>query len=69
MGALSFITLNDNETQNVLSQLKIVIRPSVSSPSLHGARIAEIILINPDLLNLWFRDVKMMSDRIALMRT
>lgn len=69
MGALSFITLNDNETQNVLSQLKIVIRPSVSSPPLHGARIAEIILINPDLLNLWFRDVKMMSDRIALMRT
>ena len=47
----------------------MVIRPAISSPPLHGARLAEIILTNPELLNLWYKEVKMMADRIALMRT
>jgi aspartate aminotransferase len=35
---------------------------------LHGARIAEIILTDPNLLSLWYKEVKMMADRIADMR-
>ncbi|EAR96540.1 class I/II aminotransferase (macronuclear) [Tetrahymena thermophila SB210] len=68
IGSLSVLTQNANEAQNVLSQLKQVIRPNISSPPLHGARIAEIILTNPELLQLWYREVKIMADRIAQMR-
>lgn len=68
IGALSMITKNAKEQECVESQLKGVIRPAISSPPLHGARIAEIILTSPELLSLWYKEVKMMADRIADMR-
>ncbi|EGR32833.1 hypothetical protein IMG5_069750 [Ichthyophthirius multifiliis] len=68
IGSISILTKDANEQKHVLSQVKQVIRPQVSSPPLHGARIAEIILSNPDLLQLWYQEVKEMADRIAIMR-
>jgi len=68
IGALSFIARDAQEAERITSQLKIIARPIWSNPPLHGARIAETILTNQELHQLWLKEVKMMADRIALMR-
>jgi len=44
VGALHVVTPNKDNAARVLSQLKIVIRTSYSSPPAHGARIASKVL-------------------------
>jgi len=44
IGALHFITNNQNTAQNVSSQLKLIVRKKYSSPPIHGALIASTIL-------------------------
>jgi len=56
------------ERDRVLSQLLIVIRPMYSNPPIHGAKIVTNILTNPELKQEWHREVKVMADRIILMR-
>jgi len=68
IGAISFITQDENEAQRVLSQAKILARGMYSSPPFSGARIVDTILNTPELNSLWLREVKLMADRIATMR-
>jgi aspartate/tyrosine/aromatic aminotransferase len=44
VGALHVVTASQQQTTNVLSQLKQIIRASYSSPPIHGARIADRVL-------------------------
>jgi len=52
----------------VLSQLKIIIRPTYSNPPIHGARIVQRILSDPVLRSDWLVEVKEMADRIISVR-
>ncbi|CAF1511850.1 unnamed protein product, partial [Didymodactylos carnosus] len=68
VGALSVVCNDKEEVDRVMSQLKIIIRPMYSNPPIGGARIAAKILTNPDLRQLWLKEVKQMADRIITMR-
>lgn len=69
VGAFSLVCASKEEADKVMSQVKIVIRPSYSNPPQYGARIASTILNTPDLRATWLKDVKRMADRIISMRT
>uniref|UniRef100_A0A1I7UEN0 Aspartate aminotransferase n=2 Tax=Caenorhabditis tropicalis TaxID=1561998 RepID=A0A1I7UEN0_9PELO len=68
VGAFSIVCDSSEEASRVGSQMKIIIRPMISMPPLHGARIASRILSDPKLKQSWLEDVKMMADRIITMR-
>jgi aspartate aminotransferase len=69
VGAFTVVGDTKDEAARVMSQLKILIRPMISNPPIHGARIAQLILNTPDLRSQWLKDVKLMADRIITMRT
>ncbi|KAF7287630.1 aspartate aminotransferase, mitochondrial-like [Rhynchophorus ferrugineus] len=64
VGALTLLTETTDETERVISQLKILIRGMYSNPPIYGARIATEILSNKDLRFQWEKDLKEMSSRI-----
>ena len=53
VGALNVITNSKQETDNVLSQLNLVIRPMYSNPPTFGARLVSTIFNNPDMKQQW----------------
>lgn len=69
VGAFTVTCSSKEEAQKVLSQIKIIVRPTYSNPPIHGARIAALILKDPKLRAQWLKDVKGMADRIISMRT
>uniref|UniRef100_A0A4X2LU37 Aspartate aminotransferase, mitochondrial n=2 Tax=Vombatus ursinus TaxID=29139 RepID=A0A4X2LU37_VOMUR len=69
VGAFTMVCKDADEAKRVESQLKILIHPMYSNPSLNGARIAAMILNSPDLRSHWLQEVKGMADRIIGMRT
>jgi len=68
VGALNIVSANERETGVLMSQLNQVIRPMYSNPPTYGARIVATIMDDPELLEMWKGDVKMMADRIKAMR-
>jgi len=68
VGALTFLTADSNQADNVESQLKILVRPQYSNPPVYGARIVTTILNDNELNGLWRTEVKGMADRIITMR-
>ncbi|BES88988.1 Aspartate aminotransferase [Nesidiocoris tenuis] len=68
-GTFSVIASSKEEADRTMSQLKILIRPMYSNPPVHGARIVQKILSQPDLKKKWLQEVKLMADRIISMRT
>ncbi|KAL0587110.1 hypothetical protein ABG067_003168 [Albugo candida] len=68
VGALSFVTKDEEEKQRVESQLKILIRPLYSNPPIHGALIVSTILSDADLRKQWYEECRGMADRIISMR-
>jgi len=69
VGAFTVVCESKEEAAKVMSQVKIIIRPSYSNPPLYGARIASTILNTPELRAVWLKDVKGMADRIISMRS
>ena len=69
VGAFSLTCSSKEEAARVMSQVKIIIRPTYSNPPLTGARIAQLILNDASLRASWLKDVKGMADRIISMRT
>ncbi|KAI6203410.1 Aspartate aminotransferase [Aphelenchoides besseyi] len=69
VGAFTIVGNDQDEASRVMSQLKILIRPMISNPPIHGARIANEILTNESLKKQWLEDVKGMADSIISMRT
>ncbi|RWS11706.1 aspartate aminotransferase-like protein [Dinothrombium tinctorium] len=68
VGAFTMVCSSEEEAAKVMSQLKIIIRPTYSNPPIHGARIAAHILNDKSLYEQWLKDVKGMADRIITMR-
>lgn len=68
VGSISIITKDQNESLNVSSQLKRVIRSMYSSPPCYGSKIVEKILSNENLYNKWCIEVGIMRNRLKDMR-
>lgn len=68
VGALHIVSKSTEETERLMSQLLITIRPMYSNPPLFGARVVATILSDPTLTTLWHKEVKAMADRIISMR-
>lgn len=67
-GLFSLVTADADEKARVESQLKITVRPMISNPPLHGARIAARILSDASLKAQWLEELRGMSHRIQGMR-
>lgn len=68
VGALSVVGSNKEETDRVLSQLKIAIRTNYSNPPTHGGAIVAAVLGDPDLHAMWETELGEMRVRIKAMR-
>lgn len=69
IGAMTVLFNDSTTAKNAISQLKIIGRPIWSSPPLHGARIVDTVLGNPELKQEWLDEVKSVANRISEMRT
>lgn len=69
VGLFSLTTLDKDEADRVMSQLKIIIRGMYSNPPINGARIVSEILSQPKLNDQWLVEVKGMADRIISVRS
>ena len=68
VGALSVVGNSKQETDRVLSQLKIAIRTNYSNPPTHGGAIVAAVLGNPELRAMWESELGEMRVRIKAMR-
>lgn len=68
-GCFSVVCNNPDEKNKVMSRIKQLARPLYSNPPIHGARIVDIILGDKDLTASWHNDLKIMSARMAEMRS
>ena len=68
VGALSVVGNSKEETDRVLSQLKIAIRTNYSNPPTHGGAIVAAVLGNPELRAMWESELGEMRVRIKDMR-
>ncbi|KAI4143067.1 MAG: hypothetical protein L6R39_004718 [Caloplaca ligustica] len=72
-GAFHFVTGPGPDAENTISriasQLAILQRSEISNPPAYGARIASLILNDPDLFEEWEANLRTMSGRIIDMRT
>ena len=68
VGALSVVTGSPEEAKRVLSQVKRIVRTNYSNPPTHGCQIVATVLGNPQLRNLWDRELGEMRERIKIMR-
>jgi len=68
VGAVSVVTQSKDETDRVLSQLKITVRTNYSNPPTHGASIVASVLQSPELRALWEKELGEMRPRIKSMR-
>jgi len=57
-----------NEVTRIASQLAILQRSEISNPPAYGAKIASLILNDPQLFAMWEEDLRTMSGRIIEMR-
>ena len=67
-GALHFVCASKQIADVVLSNVKIIVRRNYSSPPRHGARIAAMILHNPQMRKEWEGEVMKMTQRMKKMR-
>jgi aspartate aminotransferase len=68
IGYIHVNCMDKEKAAAVLSQLKIIIRQSYSSPPRHGAAIVHKILSTPELKQQWLGELTLMSKRIGDMR-
>ena len=67
-GALHVVCNDKDTAEKVLSQIKIVVRCSYSSPPIHGARIAAKILNDPKYYDEWRAELRKVVERMRKMR-
>lgn len=68
VGVLIIATADPVLAKNTQSVLESLQRSEISNPPAFGAKIAETILSDDMLKNVWLEDLKTMSGRIAEMR-
>lgn len=64
VGGVHFVCQDASETERVLSQLKILIRPMYSNPPITGARVIDAVLSDAELTAQWKSELKGMADRM-----
>ncbi|WP_025918426.1 amino acid aminotransferase [Herminiimonas sp. CN] len=67
-GALHVLCNDEGQANNVLGQLKAVVRRNYSSPPTHGARIIATVLGSSELRDEWHSELEAMRARIQSMR-
>ena len=68
VGALTLLTQSADQSRQILSQIKRVIRTNYSSPPAHGAQIVATILGDAELRTRWEQELTEMRERIHRMR-
>lgn len=68
-GNLITIVKDSQTLENCRSQQELIIRANYSNPPAHGARIVSSILNTRELKAEWHENIKLMANRIILMRT
>lgn len=68
VGCVSFVTESEKEAAILSSRIKQIARPMYSNPPIHGARVVDIILSDPELTASWHNSLKKMSTRMFDMR-
>lgn len=68
VGSLQVVCGDKESAENVLSQLKILIRQNYSNPPIHGASIADKVLNSPEMRSQWLVELKQVAQRIITMR-
>lgn len=69
VGGLSVVAADAGEAARVLSQLKVTIRTTYSSPPTHGAAVVSAVLGEPALRARWEGELEGMRLRIRAMRS
>ena len=69
VGGLTVVTASPEESARVLSQLKRIVRASVSNPPSFGAQVVACVLDDPELAALWRDELTAMRRRIRGMRS
>jgi len=67
-GALTVVAATAEAVAQPFSHIKACIRANYSNPPAHGGAIVTAVLRDPDLRDLWVREVATMRDRINGMR-
>ena len=60
---MSVVTASKEESDRVLSQLKLLVRPMYSNPPVYGARLVVEVLSDPELKALWTVECRQMAER------
>ncbi|KAF8397143.1 hypothetical protein HHK36_016050 [Tetracentron sinense] len=68
VGCLSVLCLDAKQAIAVKSQLQQIARAMYSNPPVRGALLVSTILSDPDLKELWVKEVKVMANRVIRMR-
>ncbi|WP_252109243.1 MULTISPECIES: amino acid aminotransferase [unclassified Halomonas] len=67
-GALILVAKDEEQMENVRSQVAIVARENYSNPPAHGGAIVSEILHDPELKAMWREELTEMRDRINTLR-
>lgn len=67
-GALHIVCHDKATADKVISQVKILVRTNYSSPPKHGARIASLLLNDPEMRKEWLSQLVMVTKRMNDMR-
>ncbi len=67
-GAFHILTTDEKICQNVLSQIRIVVRVNYSNPPLHSMRLVLKVLGDEELYQKWLLELKVVAGRIIEMR-
>lgn len=67
-GCLIMVAGNEEQMENVRSQVAIVARENYSNPPAHGSAIVSLILHTPELEKVWREELTEMRDRINTLR-
>jgi len=68
VGALHIAAASSEQKKILDSQIKITIRPMYSNPPIYGSRVISMILNDKELSDIWYKEVKIMADRIISCR-
>jgi len=68
IGALHVVCNDKKKTDDIFSQVNILIRALYSNPPKYGADIVKTVLSNPELYKEWRSELAAMSHRIIQMR-
>ena len=68
-GALLMVAANAGQRRVLESQVKQIARGMYSMPPAHGALIVARVLADKELRSTWRRELAMMSQRLAVLRT